>query len=53
LEPKNGGAERVFRREKEHKGCLGGREDPRTLKFISHPRKPQNLKDKREGKRKG
>ena len=43
----------MFRREEELKGFLGGREDERTLKFISHPRKPQNLKDEREGKQKG
>jgi len=59
LEPKNGGgAERIFRREEEQKWCLGGektkgcirrREYERTLKFKSHPRKPQNLNDEWEG----
>jgi len=39
--------------EEEQKGCLEGREDERNLKFISHPRKSQNLKDEREGRRKG
>jgi len=48
--------------EEEQKGCsggektkgsVGGREYERTLKFKSHPRKPQNLKDEREEKRKG
>jgi len=35
------------------KGCVGMREDERTLKFTTHRHKPQNLKDEWEGKRKG
>ena len=39
----------VFSRERSREGVQEGGEEEGILKFASHPRMPQTLKDEREG----